>query len=491
MLRSTAASDRPDEVRPPALSALPAGLLSADAAVDSAGEMDARSLRRGLLSLSAVVGAYAFVQNMVAPCLPAIAEHFDVGVSSSGLVFSVFFLAASLSIPLATKLAQAWGTRRVFRLMLAVVCVGGVLTAAAPTFPLLLVGRAAQGLIGAALPLAVSAIRYRWPVAQIPAAVGVLSGSGGLGGCLGVAVGGPLADAAGFRSVLAVAAGVTLLAFALLRWAPSAPSFTDTPTSWQSVGLVCSAVVGVSLGLDLVPRLGLGVLWWFVAALLAVPALWRLLRRALASAEPRTFRVSVTALIVSGVAGFITFIQFTLVPYAVDTHEQAAARVLGGSATAAAVCLLLLNIGIYVGGVSLGWLWGRAPAAHTLTLWAMVTVVGIGVAVVGLHWLVALLIGQALAGLGVGALLAGGQTLLTDVLPASRIGSASGDLIIAKNIGSVLGGQVFASSLALAGRSVSLPGGALVETLVVGALAAVVLMAVLSLTLPHPEVLRG
>jgi MFS family permease len=84
--------------------------------------------------------------TIVSPTLPGIAEAFDLTDSRVALVMTAFFLPAAISLPIVGALADSHGRRPMALWALMIYGIAGVAIAVAPTFEVLLVLRAIQGV---------------------------------------------------------------------------------------------------------------------------------------------------------------------------------------------------------------------------------------------------------------------------------------------------------------------------------------------------------
>jgi predicted MFS family arabinose efflux permease len=122
-------------------------LPAADSAPDSG---DASSLRQWLAVGAVTIGAFAFVTTEFLPVglLPYIAKSLDVSPGTAGLMVTVPGLIAAISAPGLMLGAGRMDRRQVLLLLTALLLASNLLSAFAPNFPLMLLGRA---LLGAAL----------------------------------------------------------------------------------------------------------------------------------------------------------------------------------------------------------------------------------------------------------------------------------------------------------------------------------------------------
>ncbi len=180
--------------------------------------------RRGSLVLLAVLGAGVFLAGLelmiTAVALPSIIVDMArrEGIPSveawtqlrrASWIVNGYLLVYVATMPLAGRLADLWGVRRLFLAALGAFTVGSLLAGAAPNLDLLIAARLVQALGGGALvPVATAAAAHLYAGHDRPRALGTI----GALTFLGMAAG-PFAGAALLRSIHAesalAAAGIT------------------------------------------------------------------------------------------------------------------------------------------------------------------------------------------------------------------------------------------------------------------------------------------
>src|SRR5207302_10321330 len=108
-------------------------------------------------------GAYALLQSLVVPALPVLQHDLHTSPSGVAWVFTAYLLAASVVTPIAGRLGDMYGKKRVLVVTLAGLAAGSLLAAVVTTLPLMIVARTVQGLGGAIFPLAFGIIRDELP----------------------------------------------------------------------------------------------------------------------------------------------------------------------------------------------------------------------------------------------------------------------------------------------------------------------------------------
>src|SRR4051794_34259365 len=120
--------------------------------------------------------ASGLTQGWLSPLLPSILQRYDTTAANLNWVNAVFLLSSAVCVPLMSKLGDLFGHRRLLTVAVASVAAGSVLVAVAPTFGVLLLGRAIQGPLLAFLSLEFAIVRER-AGRQAGRAIGLLVGA--------------------------------------------------------------------------------------------------------------------------------------------------------------------------------------------------------------------------------------------------------------------------------------------------------------------------
>ncbi|MGL5808324.1 MAG: MFS transporter [Nocardioides sp.] len=99
-----------------------------------------------------------FVGTMVAPLLPELSDHFNTDMRSASLAITSFWAPCALLLLISGRLAQRWGLMRTLRCAYLVYAVALVMSAAAPSLPVLLISRVFQGMANAFTALTLLAL---------------------------------------------------------------------------------------------------------------------------------------------------------------------------------------------------------------------------------------------------------------------------------------------------------------------------------------------
>lgn len=200
--------------------------------------------------------------TVIATALSPIGNDLGVGPAATAWLVAVMYLASAIGQPVAGRLADQFGPRRVFLVGGLLVAVAGALGALAPSFGWLLASRALVGLgTGAAFPAAIAMLREqadRLGVPTPPRTLALLSTVSLATLTVGPPLGGVLVDTIGWRAVFAVnvplGLAVTALGFLLLP--RSLPRLREA-RAWRLLDLPGTALFGSAVSLFLLTTMEL------------------------------------------------------------------------------------------------------------------------------------------------------------------------------------------------------------------------------------------
>lgn len=199
----------------------------------------------------------AVVSSLGAPMVPAIARDQSVSLVAAQWSLTAALLSGAVATPLLGRLGSGRRRRAVLILGMTVVTAGAVVSAIAPSFLWLVVGRAAQGIGVALTPLAIAVARDELPRERISSAVAVLSVTTVAGAGLGFPVTAWIAAEAGLSTAFwlgaAVCAATGLLTAAVI---PASRSNIANPVDWIGGALLAAGTTGVLLALTQAPAWG-------------------------------------------------------------------------------------------------------------------------------------------------------------------------------------------------------------------------------------------
>ncbi|MEU2005070.1 MFS transporter [Rhodococcus sp. NPDC019627] len=145
-----------------------------------------------------LIEVFSFEFIMIAPALPNIAAHF--GVTSVSVVYAIGLLVGAVVVPVFAKLGDRYGKKKVLLSASGAVAVGALICIVAPTFEILLLGRAVQGIGMIGSVITYGLIRDLLPAQCVPLGIGGIGVGFGVAGLLGPLLGGWLIDNSGWQA---------------------------------------------------------------------------------------------------------------------------------------------------------------------------------------------------------------------------------------------------------------------------------------------------
>lgn len=173
----------------------------------------------------------------VQPLFPAFTHRFHLSPAEASLSLSVTTLLLSISLPIAALVSDALGRKRVMVASLVASSAFGVLAAFSPSYSVLLIFRALEGLVLAGLPaVAMTYLSEEMSPASLGYAMGLYISGNSIGGLLGRITVSWLSDVANWRVALAVL-GLASVVLSLLFWTnlPSSRHFAPKRIAVRSV----------------------------------------------------------------------------------------------------------------------------------------------------------------------------------------------------------------------------------------------------------------
>jgi EmrB/QacA subfamily drug resistance transporter len=155
---------------------------------------------------------------MATVALPAIMDHFDVKVSDATWVITIYILLVAVLMPIFGHLGDMYGYKRTYITGLGLLVLSSVLAALAPSFPLLILFRALQGIGNATtLPSVMAIITHVFPIQERGRAMGFWATVNGAGHGLGPVLSGFLTQYFGWPAIFFLNGAITLVGV-LLIW---------------------------------------------------------------------------------------------------------------------------------------------------------------------------------------------------------------------------------------------------------------------------------
>lgn len=383
--------------------------------------------------------------------VPALIRHFGLGQAQVQWAMTGFLAAMTVGMLPTAWLVDRLGLRRVFLLALAMLLVASVAGFFAPTFPLVVAARVAQGLAAGVLqPLGQMALMRLFPPSIQGRASGLLIFSIALTPAVAPSLAGGLLDAYGWQAIFLLGVPFAVgAALAALRWLPAPREIRRRPFDWAGLTWLTLGALALIEAVSSLQHSGLASPWTWGQGALALAATLLYARHARRSPHPlihltlfaqRTFSLGV---LVAFVYGFGLYASTYLIPVFLQ-------HALGYSASAAGMALLPSGLAL----VAMLPLAGRL-ADHYPPKW--ITLAGL-LAFGGSFLIFAarggairhdeLILATVIGRLGLGMILPALNLATLRHLSAQQLGQSSVVISYARQLGGVMGVAVAAAFIA-------------------------------------------
>jgi EmrB/QacA subfamily drug resistance transporter len=406
-------------------------------------EVDPRARFEILFAVLLGLFLSALDQTIVGPVLPRITTELK-GLDLYTWVVTGYLVTSTVTIPIYGKLSDLFGRKPMLVFGIIVFLVGSVLSGLSQTMWQLILFRAVQGIgAGAIFPISLAVIGDLFTPAERGKYQGLFGAVFGVAFLVGPFIGGTLTDNFSWHWVFFVNLPIGLISiYVILRLLPTvrregARLNIDVP----GVVTLALALVPILVGLTLAetsPWTDPWVLGWLTTGLVFLVLFVLAESRAEDPVIPldlfrnRTFTISALATFFA-VFGFATAIVFLPLWFQV---------VQGASSTASGYNLMPFLLGLIGSSIISGQIISRTGRYKALIVVAM-AIVAIGLLLfTNLHgntptWV--LWTWMLVAGIGVGPMMAAFTLIVQNAVPFSRLGTATSDLTLVRQIGTTVG----------------------------------------------------
>ncbi|MGW1882551.1 MFS transporter [Streptomyces sp. NPDC001970] len=407
----------------------------------------------GVLALAGIVAA--LMQTLVVPLIGDLPNLLDTTASNASWVITATLLSAAVATPVAGRLGDMYGKRRMLLVSAAPLVGGSVVCALATSVTPMVVGRGLQGLGMGVVPLGVSLLRDVLPPERLGSSIALMSASMGVGGALGLPFSAAVAENTSWRVLFWVAAALSTLVGVLIWFSVPAGRVSTASGRFDAPG-----ALGLGAGLvALLLAVSKGATWgWgsgttvglFVAAVLVLLAWgrWELRTREplvdlRVTARPQVLMTNAASVLV----GFAMYAQSLVVP---QLMQLPAATGYGLGQSMMAMGLWMAPAGLMM--MALAPLGAKLSDARgpkdTLAVGSLVIAIGYASSLVLLGSTWGLLAVTIICNAGVGLAYGAMPALIMGAVPQNETASANSFNTLMRSIGSSVSAAVIGVILA-------------------------------------------
>ncbi|MFI5748481.1 MFS transporter [Streptomyces sp. NPDC051644] len=409
----------------------------------------------GILAFAGIVAA--ITQTLVVPLIAELPKLFDTSVSNASWVITATLLAAAVATPVAGRLGDMYGKRRMLLSSLIPLIAGSVVCAVSSSVIPMIAGRGLQGLGMGVVPLGISLLRDVVPPERLGSSIAIMSASMGVGGALGLPFSAAIAENASWRVLFWVVAALALAVGTLIWIFVPGDRENNVSGSFDLLGaiglgsaLVCM-LLAVSKGADW--GWGSGTTLGLFAAAVIVLLAWGWWELRLSdplvdlrvTARPQVLTTNAASILV----GFAMYAQSLVVPQLLQL-PKATGYGLGQSMLAMGLWMAPAGLMMMVMSPIGAKLSAAKGPKVTLAVGSLVIAVGYGISVPlissGSTW--SLLVVTIVCNTGVGFAYGAMPALIMGAVPQSETASANSFNTLMRSIGSSVSAAVIGVVLA-------------------------------------------
>jgi MFS family permease len=162
----------------------------------------------GIIAMSA--------ETMVLPAIPDFIVDLNISYEDSSWILAAPLVTGAVMTPIAGKLSDIYGKKKVLLIVLGVFILGLLLGATATNFFSLVIARVMKGIGISMFPIAFSIIRDKFPPQKLAIAQGIFSSTLSGGAVIGLIIGGAIIESFGWRAIFLFLMPVATILFAII-----------------------------------------------------------------------------------------------------------------------------------------------------------------------------------------------------------------------------------------------------------------------------------
>jgi MFS family permease len=170
---------------------------------------------KALAVLASLATMAMYAETMLIPAIPDLIRDFDVSYSMSSWILTAYLISGAVMTPIAGKLADIYGKKKVLLAILAAYIIGLAMASLSTNIYLMVAARAVQGVGMAMFVIAFGIIRDQFPREKMSIGQGVISSMFASGAVLGLLLGGIIIQNWGWHATFLSAIPIAITLFVI------------------------------------------------------------------------------------------------------------------------------------------------------------------------------------------------------------------------------------------------------------------------------------
>lgn len=207
---------------------------------------------RAIVAVLLATGLCAsFLFTLVVPIQSKLPDLLGAAREDTAWVVTATLLASAVVTPIAGRLGDMYGKRRIILSLLVITLVGSVVVALSSQIQGVVIGRTLQGAMAGVIPLGIAVMRDVLPTERVDGAVAMMSSTLGVGGALGLPISALITEYADWHLLFWATTVLCAAAFVLVLWVvPVSVLRTEGRFDYLGAAGLSIALIGVLLAVS-------------------------------------------------------------------------------------------------------------------------------------------------------------------------------------------------------------------------------------------------
>jgi MFS family permease len=152
-----------------------------------------------LAILSIISTMVLYAETMLIPAIPHLIRDFEITYSTSSWILSSYLIAGAISVPIAGKLSDLYGRKKVLLIIMVIYTIGVFGGSISTDIYSMIISRTIQGIGMSVFPIVFAIVQDQFPRGKISIAQGTLASMFAFGGVIGLLAGGYIIEYFGWK----------------------------------------------------------------------------------------------------------------------------------------------------------------------------------------------------------------------------------------------------------------------------------------------------
>ncbi|KAA2283577.1 MFS transporter [Candidatus Nitrosocosmicus sp. SS] len=170
-----------------------------------------------LIILSFIATMVMYAETMLIPAIPTLVKDFHINYGLSSWLLTAYLVSAAVMTPIAGKLSDIYGRKKVLLVIMAIYTTGVVVGAISNDIYLMIFGRAIQGIGMSMFPIAFGMVRDQFPLNKLSIAQGLITSMFAIGAVIGLSVGGIIIQYFGWRMTFITIIPISIILLLVIK----------------------------------------------------------------------------------------------------------------------------------------------------------------------------------------------------------------------------------------------------------------------------------